>query len=317
MGDSKICELIKFNYGITTYYISKIKLLSMNKVYKIITNKGEFILKIYPKSSIDRAKKSMETQLFVHNMLEITPKVILNCNKQLITETSFGYVTLQEFVIGHHNFDSSLSLVEKASRDLFTLHEILKLIPHEQRKPLYKSNKEIREEINFAKNILLASEKDNRKNFYKLFFKLLNIRSQIIDKNDIAYSPKYFQVIHGDIRPNNLIIDGDRLTFIDFDFSGNSDLLVEVCRAAILLSNFDLNKTILFIKKYFENNQKYMDITYVFENMLAYLLQSNFPINNYLIIDEEYVEEILKERIKLIEFCCNILGIRGEENFYC
>lgn len=290
--------------------IEKICISSMNKVFLLKTPCQLYVLKVYHNSNIQKVKKSIEIQLIIHKHLLSAPLVLLNKKGEYATAIDNDIYVLHEYIQGEYP-DTSFNTIEKVARELSTLHQVLE-------KNIYYNTGEFKErsfdriisKICECEERLIQSNKLNGYNeFVDDFRRLLELRKKVAYDRHICYTPKICKMIHGDVKPSNIIIDSKngRVIFIDFDYSFCNDLIVEIGRAAILVSNFNINKTIFFIEKYFSYLPKYQTpVAVVINQLLEYMVQNNSPINIYDKLDVSTIKSIVNERIKLINFCINM-----------
>ena len=117
-----------------------------------------------------------------------------------------------------------------------------------------------------------------------------------MEKYGCEYFPNEFQVIHRDIRPNNIIVNKNGIHFIDFDFVAYGDLLFEIGSSAMLISGLEIEKAKKFVKIY-NSYLKYKNEE-IFKNLLAYYVQSDFQIKLINKVDNEVLIKFIDDRIR-------------------
>lgn len=293
-----------YNIG-QVYHISQLNVKSVNNLYKITTNSGEYILKKYIPKYNKVAMLSLNAQAKSYEYLNIAPKVIQNRSGKLLSESNGIFFSLQEFVNG-----SDFILTPNNAclfLDAITqLHNCLNFI---------YADKLIETKIQEIKHREIINEINNSREKYNNFKKtndsyerLLDTRMVIAEEFPYAnYEPKYQSIIHGDIRPSNLINFSNNIKFIDFDYITNGDLLYEISSSIALLSKFDKNTCEIFWGIYCNQNKLSMDFRQLYMHLLTYYLKSNFPLSIIEYESRNQIERMSLERIKLLEFCYNII----------
>ncbi|MFJ7405873.1 MULTISPECIES: phosphotransferase [unclassified Lysinibacillus] len=276
----------------------KINSTSLNQLFKLQTSKKTFILKIY-NDLYEELENTLKIQMEVYIQCKKTPYIYKNKNGQFVSDFQGGYFILQEYLVGEE-YSVKPGILKVLAKDIAQLHFVINEISILSLKKKYYSMEETIDKITFYEDKIAGN---NNKD--KLLLKLLEKRKHIILNNKIIYNDNNYCIVHGDLRPSNVIINNNHnLYFIDFDFAAIDDPSIELMRSSILFSNFNKDNTIDFFNTYKENAPDYK-LTYEesLENLLYYLLQSNFPISKKEILDEKYIQEIVEERFKLIEIC--------------
>lgn len=176
---------------------------------------------------------------------------------------------------------------------------------------VYKNKKEysdstfIKENIEKTKNEL---EKIKTSQEVKsIFDKLLNKRKNLLEKYKCEYCPNEFQVIHRDIRPGNIIVNNNGIYFIDFDYVAYGDLLFEIGSASMLISDFMIERAKDFVNIYNSYLEKKYKNEEIYKNLLAYYVQSDFPIKLINKVENDALIGFTENRIKCLDFCEKIL----------
>ncbi|MEE1378977.1 MAG: phosphotransferase [Clostridia bacterium] len=105
----------------------------------------------------------------------------------------------------------NIDIMEETAKNLYFLHQELKKLDES----LYENKKQ------YSNKIAIK---------------------ELLEKYGCEYFPNEFQVIHRDIRPNNIIVNKNRIHFIDFDFVAYGDLFFEIGSSAMLISGFEIEK---------------------------------------------------------------------------
>ncbi|KAA0800282.1 phosphotransferase [Bacillus cereus] len=288
-------------------HIEKINVVSLNKVFMVSEDKHQYILKFYNFDNVQNIIWTKRIQDHLHKNFNIAPEILRNTNGQLITTTKKYIFSLEVFLAGYHpsSIKNDIKLVAKK---LALVHSKLKRYSAKKTtQSSIVSNQKIIEDIEYSQRKINEINLTKNYHYIPLFNNLLDIRREVSMNTPINYCPKY-QLIHGDVRPQNIIINQKQVYFIDFDFSSYSDFFSEIIKSAILCSDYDINLIKLFINQYsFMANTQLPSLHHLFQNLLFYLIQSNFPI--YIIdgLTDEVIIPILNERIKLINFCKSIV----------
>lgn len=302
-----LVENIKKNYNIyiNNNEIYKLGITTINDIYLIYSHKIKYIIKVYNVDEEKQVINSVYTQKNIYKTLKITANIIENKKNKLYTKYDEKFYIIQEYIEEQKN--EKIDLVTKTAKTLYFLHQELKKLD----KKIYKNKNESRDYNSINEEI-----KKEEKRLYKInvtnevkqiFNKLLNKRKQLLKKYKCSYLPKEFQIIHRDIRLGNIIVNDDKIFFIDFDYVAYGDLLFEIGSASMLISNFEIEKAREFLNEY----NSYLKIKYtaeeVYSNLLSYYVQSDFPIKLINKIENSALIEFIENRIKCLEFCEEIL----------
>ena len=176
---------------------------------------------------------------------------------------------------------------------------------------LYKNKKEysnsasIKENMKKSKNEL---EKNKTPQEVKsIFDKLLNKRKSLLEKYRCEYRPNEFQVIHRDVRLGNIIVNNNGIYFIDFDYVAYGDLLFEIGSAAMLISDFVIERAKNFVNVYNSYLKRKYKTEEIYQNLLAYYVQSDFPIKLINKVENDALIGFIENRIKCLDFCEKML----------
>lgn len=115
-------------------------------------------------------------------------------------------------------------------------------------------------------------------------------------------------MIHGDLRPPNVIITANNFSVIDFEYLRLGVREVEVIKYIVLYTNFNNCEVEILYSKFLEAGIVEISLQESIRFLLFELLKSDFPEKYIVRITLDYYNEIISERIKLIEFFDNYLN---------
>ena len=305
----KLLKSIEENYNILVEDDKFIKLgvTTINDIFVINNDTKKYIVKIYNVDNEKQIRNSLSTQKIIFESLKNTADVLLNKSGKLYTKYNNKFYAIQEFIETQDK--NSIDIIEESAKNLYLLHkELKKLDPN-----LYENKKQFSNYFSIKENIDKSKKELKNVNLSKkvknIYDKLLDKRMQLLLKYNCKYFPNEFQIIHRDIRPNNIIVNNSGIYFIDFDFVAYGDLLFEIGSAAMLISNFDIEEAEKFVKIYNSYLDKKYNIEEIFKNLLAYYVQSDFPIKLIYKVDDDVLIKFIVDRIKCLDFCekmCNL-----------
>ncbi len=303
----ELLKSINENYDICidTNKIHKLGTTTINDIFLINIDNKKYIVKIYNVDEEKQIRNSLYTQKKIFQLLKITADVLLNKNNELYTRHKDKFYAIQEYIKKQKN--TKIDIIEETSKNLYFLHQELKKLD----KSLYKNKKEysdgpsIKENIEKSKNEL---EKIKIPQEVKgIFDKLLNKRKKLLEKYRCEYHPNEFQVIHRDIRLGNIIVNNNGIYFIDFDYVAYGDLLFEIGSASMLISDFVIEKAKHFVNSYNSYLERKYKNEEIYQNLLAYYVQSDFPIKLINKVENGALIGFIENRIKCLDFCEKIL----------
>ena len=114
---------------------------------------------------------------------------------------------------------------------------------------------------------------------------------------------KWFYVVHGDLRPQNIIITRDSFSVIDFEYLSLGIRETEILKLIIIICKYQSNLIESLYSKFLESDVIEMHIEEAIRVLLYDLLKSNFPEKVKNNIPKNYFLEITSEREALINFC--------------
>ena len=95
--------------------------------------------------------------------------------------------------------------------------------------------------------------------------------------------------------------------FIDFDYVSYGDLLFEIGSASMLVSDFAIDRAKDFVNVYNSHMKRKYTNEEIYQNLLAYYVQSNFPIKLINKVENNALIGFIENRIKCLDFCEKIL----------
>lgn len=308
MENENLLKSINENYNllIESDKITKLDGKTINDLFIIENGTKKYIVKIYNVDKENQINNSLSTQKFIFQSLKITADVLINKNNKLYTKFDNKFYVIQEFIEKQEN--SGKDIIKESANNLFFLHQELKKLDQD----LYENKKVCSDRIAIIDNINKSKEKLEKANISKkvksVYAELLKKRENLLVKYNCEYFPKNFQVIHRDVRSNNIIVSKSGVYFIDFDFVAYGDLLFEIGSSAMLISNFDIEKTKRFVKIYNDCLENKYSIEKIFKNLLAYYVQNDFPIKLVHKVDDKVLIRFIDDRIKCLDFCEKMLS---------
>lgn len=290
----KIKKQLLENYNLNLIEMNKIEVESINEIYLCVCEEKNVILKEIS-SPLSFNRLSLYIQNYLNKDSNLSPAIILNNNGGMFDAFDRKIIIVQEYV----------EQVDYGAEKIFDICELLKIL-HNKLKKIYISNNIYRrtyEEINTSINnySYLTSDLENS---------LVDIRSKYNQKFKTGYNPLFFANIHGDFKKDNVLLQPDNtFKIIDFDYTGYKDVDVEICRAACEFSGFNSVLFLSFLKNFFCNDEKRINLC--IKNYLSYLIASDFPFNIKEKVKRKYYEFLIYSRIKLFEFILNEIQSGG------
>lgn len=279
---------------------------SVNKLWIVISSDGKFLLKKYIPKYNDIVLISVSAQEMVHRYLGLSTMIIPNTDGKLLSYFNGDFYSLQEYIDG-----SYFLLTEKTIKlyldSIVKLHFVLNQMninDSESAKASSLSNQEIIDKIKMAQkkyvNLKIANES---------YEKLLDFRMYYAKELPlVSHKIEYKSIIHGDIRPSNVIFNPKSIKFIDFDYVSKGDLLFELSSSITLLSNFNKKVCEIFWNMYCDKNNLRLSFKQLYLHLLTYYCKSDFPLNIIPYESEDQINRMSLERIKLLEFCKSIIS---------
>ena len=286
--------------------ISTLNVKSVNRLYVLDTSDDRYLIKIYIPNFYEVLPISLKAQEFVYYDLGMAPQVVRNKNDQLYTNHNGVFFSLQKFVVGEP-FQLMEDTLDFYLDGLNKLHGLLNCSFENCYSALPPENYQKRD---FLDQIATARNRYNLLNIRNdIYEHLLNVRTQVVEKiPTVAYNLNCRNVIHGDLRPSNVLWNGNNIIFLDFDYIANDDLLYEISSSIAMLSNYDDKVCKLFWEKYIVKNGVEIGFKELYMHLLSYYVKSNFPLNIMCYEPKSQIDKISSERIKLLKFCLSIVS---------
>ncbi len=281
----EIKEYVYEQYGkelnICPLYGSK----SLNKLFFAQDEKEQYIIKILVNSpcKVDTIV-ALQYEL---SKLGLAPQLIKNRFGKFACFFNGSGLYMQEYIEHIKDYDESVINISEMIVFLKRVYDVYDNIE------IVADNNNEQNVIEVKKNIML----EEYIKFKKELIGSLEIMSQY------EFSKKN---IHGDLRPLNILYNGQRFWIIDFDYSRIGDRQKEIYKLILLLKprSIDILKSIYL--EFVDNNMLNFDLCKINDSFLQDLLRSNFPEKVSGKIDELYLQNIIKERTYLIKKCLEV-----------
>ena len=267
-----------------------------HKMFKIVTNKGRYIIKLLNPNIMKRPtamgnfnKADCYEEILKENNIKAVYSLKFNDKKMQEIDGQYFYV--YEWYDGKALNDEQITKYhcEEIGKVLAKIHNI-DLVNTE-----YKAEEK---NIDFKHYIELAKEKQS--SIYELIYDKLTILNESMNKGneEIKHLPNYFSICHNDMDSKNVMWLNDDYKLIDLECLGYSNPYLELYELALCWSGyekcnikFDLFET--FFKAYFDNskldkNVDWESIYYANNGRLEWL---EFNIKRSLMIDCDTKEE--------------------------
>ncbi|MBQ8901864.1 MAG: phosphotransferase [Bacilli bacterium] len=289
---------------------------SQNRVYKVTTDKGIFVIKEFSKDAIGNYYylKKRKEQIRISNLLNkkgIFTVVPISFNKSF-----FQYLNNHYYLI--YNFVEEKPL----KKEELTIEHIKKLATIQSRihklnikNTLTCSYKNIKidlvKQLNVAKKVSndLYHVLDSNKNILEEIINNCNNKTKIM-KNNLCIS-------HNDYKLLNILWKINEVKLIDFDAMGLSNPTCSLCESAYTFSknpksiNYDFYKEYLeaYIKEYGPIKENYLDALYASFNgklqWLSYMFSKNYLKKN------NYIDETISMINELVTYYNNVDRFNG------
>ena len=234
--NKEIKKILTQKYNIETVKIEKNKESTDGNVFIIYGKHKKYVAKIY--DDIIHTKRMVNLHLLLDEKKINAPKIIKNIDGNYyykIIDKNI-YLVIYSFIEGKkieyfYKDKGKLNenLVKRIARNLRKLHNIV--IENEIKLPNKEKSKSYKNILNLPQIPFMIEENTNR-----------------------------YSILHFDLTKSNIIIDKNKINFIDFDDSKYGE---SVCDIAIIISflflsktnGIDLNNIKLFLKEYYKNNK--------------------------------------------------------------
>lgn len=269
----------------------------LNTVYRISTNTGTFFLKLYcptQTSSIDNLNKTLTLQAHLSEK-NLAPHVLANRDNLYVSKYGSYVLSVQEYM--------ECEKVSIADRDVFAkslanLHSVFREMSAAcPKRILYKSYEQI-----WRENETLLVQNDDQ-----LSQTLIGSKLRILSMVQKDYDPHVIAQIHGDCRPSNSMIDNGNVIFIDFDYSEIGDMMYEIGNSLLLFSQYNYSVFSELLDLYnTECRTSYCAEDVLYGTMMC-VLKSSFPVRDKDKMKAATYRKIIKEKIKVLQFCSTTL----------
>lgn len=278
---------------------------TINEIFILSTMQSAYIVKYFSPSMESKAINSIVAQSVV-SKYNLAPHILLNKSNVAYTYFNSGIFFLQEY-IKNEGRKIDTSVIKLLAQSVYKLHEHLASLDASKlpNKHDSKDTKAINSEIVrcIRKYTNLSGNKVSEE-----MLSLANLKYSIALEKNIEYTPQIFRVIHGDIRPSNVIYNQSQVYFIDFDYISHSDYLFDIGYAAMLLSDYNCSLAQEFMNEYtlYAQNSDIICCK-TFTNLLGYYIQSSFPEKLLDEIEEQVAIDMINDRKKALNFCTEII----------
>ncbi|MFD1608808.1 phosphotransferase [Oceanobacillus luteolus] len=260
-----------------------------NDVYRLKTTGKDYIVKRFK-----RKKKNIITSINLQSIMSnysLSPSIVTTkhgSNYMLVNEETFF---IQEFLENEKNINDKLNfytIFSSVARMYNLLDKINIKLPKLQ---------EVNKLYSISDNELVLD-------FYK-FKKDIKMSLDLIEVS--RKSTTKAELIHGDLRPDNILISNNNTYVIDFESIkyGNRD--EEILKFLILFSRYNQENLlyyISFVSKKFGYLNNMVDTVY---SLLKQMLLNNFVEKNYIILSNKYLNYTIDEHKFIILTCLKLL----------
>ena len=245
-------DFIQKKYKIKILEIKNIKNGILNSNFYIETKNKKYILRIYEANrTIDEELQELILLDKISSFIPVS-RAIENIDNEYISIFNNKKFALFEYVEGSSIEEIDTHIIREIAMNLGKLHSFSKEISFE------KYNRKSRIDFEFYYNKIKKSNFD-----FKFKNELLNLADEII-KYDFSILPS--GVIHGDIFPDNVLLDEYNNIKVIFDFNESYyapfifDIAI-VINFWIKINNFDFFTENNFIRDFLNYYSKYRKIT--------------------------------------------------------
>lgn len=297
MYNEFLCNINKLYPELDILVIKEYGRSTINKLF--VSEKSNIIIKLY--SEDYGINDSIYSQILAFES-DLAPQIYRNCNGKYISKFGSKQYIIQQFITSENYLLNDIDLLIDSLNDLHLRLRMYKTKYQFAKKIVNKSTGQILQTICDDKKKILSQCSAT---YNTQFSKLLELRQKLCIQYNIMYNPLNYEIIHGDVRPSNILFHNNRIYFIDFDYVCLGDILFEIGSAAMLFSSYNIDGFRTFINKYLKITDLKLDYTVnnIVTNLLSYYVQSSFPIKLIGIIDDKALEKMVMERIKALEFC--------------
>jgi Ser/Thr protein kinase RdoA (MazF antagonist) len=228
------------NYNLGNYTYHKYIFTGGNLVYKLRTNKGFFILKVYKNANLKFVESQINLLEFLSKTEVSVPKIILNKNKKGLTIYDKEKIAIQEFAKGKGVQYLNEKLSEDLGKKLGILNKTLKK---------YTGRFYTKEGENQYKKLTFPLKYPEVKNIKKEYDKVFE-EIQKINKNNLKRG-----LVHGDICEGNFLVKDNKVSaIIDFDDTHITDfaweISIPIAQNLTTRKNLKKNLVKVFLREY-------------------------------------------------------------------
>lgn len=228
-----------------------------HKMYKIVTNKSKYIVKLLNPNIMKRPtalsnfrKADAFEELLKENNIDAVYSLKFNGKKMQIEDGQYFYV--YNWYDGKSLKDNEISKdnIEKIGKTLSQIHNIT-----------LKEDRWIENTKNINWKYYISLAKEKKSPIYDILYDKLNLLNFSMEKgNEVVNKlPNYIAVCHNDLDSKNVLWINDDFKIIDLECLGYSNPYLELFTLALCWSgyescniNFELFKS--FMDSYFENS---------------------------------------------------------------
>ena len=224
----------------------------LNSNFCIVTKNKKYILRIYEANrTMDEEKQELILLDMIANFIPVS-KAIRNIDNECISIFNNKKFALFEYLNGNSITKIDTYIIREIAMNLGKFHSFSKEISFE------KYNRKTRIDFNFYYNEIKKSKID-----FKFKRELLNLADEV---NSYNFSVLPSGIIHGDIFPDNVLLDGYNNIKLIFDFNESYyapfifDIAI-VINFWIQIKDFDFFDKNNFIRDFLNYYSKYRKIT--------------------------------------------------------
>lgn len=251
-------------------------LIRNNKLILVEDYYGKkWIIKIF------KERNKMLRNLYVQSYLSensLSPKILSTKGGNLFFEVGDSYLFVEEYLSQDLNVDTLNYKSIKIKTDiLYRYLSKIKIAPKNISKSINNIND--REFISYKREINFLWDK--------------------LGKKDDSYKTKYIQVIHGDLRPDNILFYQNNLYFIDFEYLKMGNPEVEQLKMLLLLFFKDKSKKKDISKCNFMFNRN------IFAQLAFEIKNNTYLAKNWTNINLDYRRQVIQEHIFIMNCIAN------------
>ena len=245
-------DFIEEKYKIKILEIKKIDNGILNSNFYIETKSKKYILRIYEAHrTIIEEKQELILLNKISDFIPVS-KTVKNINNEYITIFNNKKFSLFEYIDGNSITKIDTHIIREIAMYLGKLHSFTKDVPFEE------YNRKTRIDFDFYYNEIKKSEID-----FKFKNELLNLANEI---NDFDFSTLPSGVIHGDIFPDNVLLDkyNNIKVILDFNESCYAPFIFDIAIIInfwIKINDFDFFTENNLIRDFLNYYSKYRKIT--------------------------------------------------------